>query len=46
MINFTENSDGNADDRKFVREMRAATGKRCYAAHAGLMLDYNETPAF
>lgn len=33
-------SDGNADDRKFVREMRAATGKRCYAAHAGLTIDY------
>ena len=24
----------------------ALTGKRCYATHAGLMLDYNETPAF
>lgn len=33
-------SDGNADDRKFVREMRAATGKRCYAAHAGLQIDF------
>ena len=33
-------SDGNADDRKFVREMRAATGKRCYAAHPGLTIDY------
>ena len=37
-------SDGNSDDRKFVQEMRKATGKRVYAAHAGLMLDYNETP--
>ena len=34
-------SDGNADDRKFVREMRAATGKRCYAAHPGLVIDYS-----
>lgn len=33
-------SDGNADDRKLVREIRAATGKRCYAAHAGLKLDF------
>lgn len=35
-------SDGNGDERKFVREMRKATGKRVYAAHAGLMIDYNE----
>lgn len=33
-------SDGNADDRKLVWEIRAATGKRCYAAHAGLKLDF------
>lgn len=33
-------SDGNADERKLIREMRAATGKRCYAAHAGLKLDF------
>lgn len=33
-------SDGNADDRKIVREMRAATGKRCFAAHAGLQIDF------
>ena len=35
-------SDGNGDERKFVREIRKATGKRVYAAHAGLMIDYNE----
>jgi hypothetical protein len=39
-------SDGNSDDRKFVREMRKTTHKRVYAAHAGLMLEYNEKPTF
>lgn len=39
-------SDGNSDDRKFVREMRKATGKRTYAAHAGLRIDYDIKPAF
>lgn len=34
-------SDGNSDDRKFIREMRKATGKRVYAAHAGLQIDYS-----
>lgn len=34
-------SNGNSDDRKFVREMRKATGKRVYAAIAGLRVDYN-----
>ena len=29
-------SDGNGDERKFVREMRKATGKRVQAAHYGL----------
>lgn len=39
-------SDGNSDDRKFVREMRKATGIRTYAAHAGLMIDYDKEPTF
>lgn len=39
-------SDGNSDDRKFVREIRKATHKRVYAAHAGFMLEYNEKPTF
>lgn len=39
-------SDGNSDDRKFVREMRKTTHKRVYAAHSGLMLEYNEKPTF
>lgn len=39
-------SDGNSDDRKFVREMRKATGKRTYAAHAGLVIDYDIKPTF
>lgn len=37
-------SDGNADERKFVREMRKATNKRVFTAHAGLVLDYSLNP--
>lgn len=39
-------SDGNSDDRKFIREMRKATNKRVFAAHAGLQIQYNITPTF
>ena len=39
-------SDGNGDDRKFVREMRKATGKRVYAAHHGLTIDFSLNPDF
>ncbi len=34
-------SAGNGDERKFVREMRKATGKRVVAAHRGMVVDFS-----
>lgn len=39
MILLIHISDGNGDERKFVRVMRKATGKRVYAAHRGLSIE-------
>lgn len=37
-------SDGNADEERFVREVREATGKAVYAANAGMSIDISKTP--
>ena len=37
-------SDGNSDERRFVREVRLATGKRTTIAKPYLQLDYNINP--
>ncbi len=37
-------SDGNADERRFVKEVRLATGKRTTVAKPFLQIDYNINP--
>lgn len=37
-------SDGNADERRFVREVSELTGKCVYAASAGMTLDLSKEP--
>lgn len=34
-------SDGNSNEAKFVQQVREATGKRVYAANAGMVLQFN-----
>ena len=37
-------SDGNADEARFVREVKELTGKAVCAARAGMTLDLSKTP--
>lgn len=37
-------SDGNADEERFVREVREQTGKVVYAANAGMTIDLSKQP--
>lgn len=37
-------SDGNANEERFVREVRELTGKAVYAANAGMTIDISKTP--
>lgn len=37
-------SDGNSDERRFVREVRELTGKPVYAANAGMTIDVSKVP--
>lgn len=37
-------SDGNADEDRFVREVRELTGKAVYAANAGMTIDLSKQP--
>lgn len=37
-------SDGNADEERFVREVRELTGKMVYAADAGMTIDVSKNP--
>lgn len=37
-------SDGNSDERRFVREVSELTGKCVYAANAGMTLDLSKEP--
>lgn len=39
MILLIHISNGNGDERKFIKKMREATAKRVYAAHKGLTID-------
>lgn len=37
-------SDGNSDEKKFMKAIREATGKSVYAADKGLCIDFNSSP--
>lgn len=37
-------SDGNSDEKRFVKEVTAQTGKRVIAANAGIVMDFNKDP--
>ena len=37
-------SDGNSDEKRFVREIRELTGKPVYAADAGMTIELSKEP--